>query len=283
MPQHFSTWEGAVTWLRQQEDQAYLVRSCYYDDPLLGAADRYAHSEEWISIKNIISGRSGEALDIGAGRGIASYALAKEGWNVTALEPDPSDLVGAGAIRRLAAEGKVSITVEQRWGESLPFADATFDLVFARAVLHHAKDLDQFCKEIWRVLKPHGLLIAAREHVISSKADLPKFFAIHPLHRLYGGENAYVVGGYRRALAGAGLSLVREIRPFEDPINYAPILRDELRGHLMKYARTIPVAGALIAGCLRIPGMFWLFLKIIDHVDRRPGRLYTFLCTKKTI
>ena len=46
----------------------------------------------------------GQALDVGAGRGIASYALAREGFTVTVLEPDDSHLVGAGAIRSLAEE-----------------------------------------------------------------------------------------------------------------------------------------------------------------------------------
>ena len=45
-----------------------------------------------------------QALDLGAGRGISSYALAREGWQVTALEPDPSMLIGAGAIRSLVAK-----------------------------------------------------------------------------------------------------------------------------------------------------------------------------------
>ena len=90
-----------MIWLRGQPDQRQLVLDAFYDDPLIAAAKRYLDSDEWQSISEILHGRTGRALDVGAGRGIASYALARDGFAVTALEPDPSAIVGAGAIRTL--------------------------------------------------------------------------------------------------------------------------------------------------------------------------------------
>src|SRR6266542_3674307 len=113
----------------------------------------------------------GRALDIGAGRGITSYALAREGWRANALEPDASAVVGAEAIRALAKETGVEIEVTQEWGERLPFDDASFDLVIARSTLHHARDLRELCREAARVLRPGGAFIAAREHQSSDVAD----------------------------------------------------------------------------------------------------------------
>jgi tellurite methyltransferase len=47
--------------------------------------------------------------------------------------------------------------------EKMPFADASFDWVLSNAVLHFAADETQFdrmLREMWRVLKPAGMLFA---------------------------------------------------------------------------------------------------------------------------
>ena len=106
------TWEQAVQWLRSQPDQQDLVHAAYYDDPLLSAADRYWRSEEWCAVREFLPPGKGTALDAGAGRGISSFALAKDGFGVTALEPDPSAIVGAEAIRSLAREAGLPIGVQ---------------------------------------------------------------------------------------------------------------------------------------------------------------------------
>ena len=135
------TWEQAVRWLRQQPEQAELVLACFYDDPLLEAAWRFAASEEWLATSRLLGASTGIALDLGAGRGITSYALARAGWQVVSLEPDSSALVGAGAIRALATETGLPIRVIEEHAENLPFRESTFELVFGRQILHHARDL----------------------------------------------------------------------------------------------------------------------------------------------
>jgi SAM-dependent methyltransferase len=187
-----ANWEGAVAWLLAQPDRATLVRDCYYDRPATAAAARYEASDEWAAVQALLPQPAGMALDLGAGHGITSYALARAGWRVTAVEPDPSPLVGAAAITALAHAAALPIEVVRSEGERLPFADRTFGLVFARQVLHHARDLGDLCREARRVLRPGGTLVAIREHVISRAADLPRFLEQHPLHRLYGGEHAIV-------------------------------------------------------------------------------------------
>ena len=262
-------WEEAVRWLREQADQQALVRDCYFDDPLLKVASRYHSEAEWQAVKMLLPCPPGSALDVGAGRGIASYALANDGWTVTALEPDPSDLVGAGAIRALAKETSMAINIVERWGEQLPFSDASFDVIHARQVLHHAKDLPELCKELFRVLRPGGRLVATREHVISRPEDLPVFLDAHPLHRLYGGENAFSVRQYVRALQGAGFRMAKIFTPFETPINYFPMTYE----HIQK----------AVADILHWPIPQYLppvLIRIVSRLLNTPGRLYTFVCDR---
>lgn len=275
-----TSWEAAVRSLLDDPGQRQLVLDCFYDLPRTAAVDRYARSPEWQALLQLLPRPAGRALEIGAGHGIASAALARAGWQVTALEPDPSDLVGAGAIRGLAAQGGLDIRVVEGFAESLPFADSEFDLVLARQVLHHARDLPQLCREIVRVVRPGGMALAVREHVISSPTDLPRFLAIHPLHHLYGGEHACLLDEYRSALSGAGLRIERELAPFDSPINYAPHTRESLRDELVRWAGRVPGGSALLRGLLANERAYDAFLRLLSRIDRRPGRLYSFVCTR---
>lgn len=262
------TWEASVQWLREQPDQQDLVKAAFYDDPLLNAAERYANSSEWAAVRTFLPVEKGAVLDAGAGRGIASFALARDGWNVTALEPDNSNLVGAGAIRSLAKDASLNIDVVQEWGESLPFADTTFNVVHCRQVLHHARDLTKLCAEINRVLKPGGTMIATREHVISRKEDLDAFLNGHPLHHLYGGEKAYLLKEYILAIVSAGMQMEHVFNPLASDINL--------------YPSTLKATKLRMASRLRLPA--WLIpnmaLRIYGALGNAPGRVYTFVARK---
>jgi SAM-dependent methyltransferase len=278
---HFNSWEDAISWLRTQSDQAQLVADCYYDDPLIAAAERYWNSEEWQAVRIMLCGRSGHALDVGAGRGIASYALARDGFAVSALEPDPSALVGAGAIRALAAESQLPIQAIEDFSERLPFADGVFDVIFCRAVLHHADDLEKTCRELFRVLKPGGLLVAIREHVISHTDDLSRFLEQHPLHRLYGGENAFLLRRYVTAIRQAGFTQLEVMSPWHSPVNFAPYTLDRLQNELARrFSMRIPAVYGLVRALLSLPGMWLLARNILASIDRRPGRLYSFVAER---
>ncbi len=263
------SWEQAVQSLRDDPSQAELVLSCFYDDPVQRAAERYEQSTEWDALRRLLPPRSGRALDIGSGRGIVAYALARAGWRVTAAEPDASNVVGAGAIRELSRITGTPIEVVECFGESLECESGAFDLVHCRAVLHHAVDLNRLCREVARVLRPGGRFIATREPVLTREEDRPIFLENHPLHRLFGGENAYRLAIYRSAIESAGLAIDRIYNPLESDINAFPDSRAE-------YKRRI-------ARRLLLPGPGWVpdfALKLYGATLDVPGRLYTFVASK---
>jgi SAM-dependent methyltransferase len=263
------TWEQAVCWLREQPDQQELVRACFYDDPLSESAERYWNSSEWRAVRVELPSAPGEALDLGAGRGVASYALARDGWSVTALEPDPSDIVGCGALRALASVTWLPISIVMEWGERLPFDDAMFDVVHCRQVLHHAHDLDQMLREIGRVLKPGGTVIATREHVLSRHDDLEAFRKAHPLHRHYGGENAFLLAEYVKAIEGGGIVLDKVLNPYQSEINIFPRTSGDIK--------------KILARRVRFPWPALIPDKLVSWIGSRsnaPGRPYSFVGRK---
>lgn len=264
------TWEEAVIHVRTDPSKAEFIKDFFFDDPLQAACDRYWRSTEWAAVRpNIGDGRGRKALDVGAGRGISSYALAMDGWEVTALEPDPSAIVGAGAIETLATTTQAKIRVVRTWGEQLPFVDSEFDIVFARQVLHHARDLASLCREMARVLKPGGLAVAIREHVITRPEDLQAFLERHPLQQYYGGEQAYLLGDYVRALEHAGLRITAMLNPLESDINLYPLTQQELK--------------SMIAAKWRLPSPRWIpdwLLRLKGSLMNDPGRPYSFVCQK---
>jgi SAM-dependent methyltransferase len=261
-----------------------LTRACYYDDPLIEAAERFSQSDEWLATLALFPQKSGVALDLGAGRGVSSYALAKAGWRVDALEPDTSAIVGRGAIQQLTDESKLPITLLDGFAEKIPSENARYDLVYGRQVMHHAHNLQIMCNEIFRVLKPGGVFIATREHVISKQEDLPVFLASHALHHLYGGENAYLLNQYLDAMRSSGLRVQKILRQYDSVINYFPTSEEQICDIVFAPIRRI-LGGKLTQALMKSALAEKMKLNAAmrsraSSRDETPGRLYSFLAIK---
>jgi len=104
-------------------------------------------------------------LEIGAGRGYQARVLARAGMSVEAIDLHPPL---AGAVWPVRGyDGKV-----------LPFADATFDIVFTSNVLEHVHDLEALLREIRRVLRAGGAAV----HLVPSSTWRLWTSVIHYAH-----------------------------------------------------------------------------------------------------
>ncbi|MDQ3918981.1 MAG: class I SAM-dependent methyltransferase, partial [Acidobacteriota bacterium] len=223
-------------------------------------------------------GRKLRILDLGCGNGIASYAFASRGHRVTALDPDPSADVGLAAAARLSKGVPGEIETVRSFAESLPFADASFDVVYERQALHHFRDLRAGLAECARVLKPGGRLLATREHVADDEAQLEAFLAAHVLQALHGGEHAYPLEEYLAAFEAAGLRVERCFAPYDTVINHFPESNREVRGKVYEALRgRYGRAASLLA---RLRYFEERYRRHLSEACDTPGRAYSFLCVK---
>jgi SAM-dependent methyltransferase len=98
-----------------------------------------------------------KVLEIGLGEGSESERLIREGaiWSGVDLTSESIDRVQT----RLTLRGLPYAELRHGSVLALPFADASFDLVFSHGVLHHVPDIQRAQSEIHRVLRPGGELV----------------------------------------------------------------------------------------------------------------------------
>lgn len=109
-------------------------------------------------ILKLANGIGGRALDVGCGTGRVSVALAREGFQVTGIDP-ATDVINQA--RELASEFDLDITyVAGDFSQSETiFPNDSFDLVVCSEVLEHVEQWESIIENIRRVVKPKGYLI----------------------------------------------------------------------------------------------------------------------------
>ena len=106
--------------LRADPRFADLVRDTYIDEDVSASATRFEASGEWQAVHELLKPclPGATVIDLGAGNGIASRALANAGaGRVFAVEPDSSDSIGRGANVQIATPGATNVVCADggRW------------------------------------------------------------------------------------------------------------------------------------------------------------------------
>jgi tellurite methyltransferase len=138
---------------------------------LFGGIDIYLFDQ--LLRGRIVPGRS--VLEVGCGRGRNLTYFLGQGFEVCALDPDPTairavqDLAGRLAPRL----PRTNFRVES--AESSTFEDGRADVVISSAVLHFARDDAQFramLRGSWRLLKPGGLFFCRLASTIGMESRM---------------------------------------------------------------------------------------------------------------
>jgi tellurite methyltransferase len=114
----------------------------------------------------LLRGRIGpgmRVLDAGCGGGRNLVYLLREGCDVHAVDEDPQAVQYVRAMATALAPSLDLTQIRREPVERMSWGDAHFDVVISNAVLHFARDDAQFeamVREMWRVLRPGGLLFA---------------------------------------------------------------------------------------------------------------------------
>ncbi len=114
---------------------------------------RYGYFKDLLADVGVQTGR---VLDIGCGGGILAEEFARDGFEVTGVDPAPESIETA---RAHAAASLLRIAYQTGSGEDLPFAEQSFDIVTCCDVLEHVDDVQQVLREVSRVLKDGGLFL----------------------------------------------------------------------------------------------------------------------------
>lgn len=111
-------------------------------------------------------GNGGKLLDVGCGTGyfLAYVKDKRPAWKAYGVEPS--------ALLRRNAQKVSGVTVKKGMLDSIPYPDQAFDLVTCYDVLEHSTTLTKNLKELYRVLKPGGLLFIQSPNYDSMMADV---------------------------------------------------------------------------------------------------------------
>jgi len=172
-------------------------------------------------------------LDSGCGPGSITIDLASAvtPGQVTGIDLDPERIEEAKTAA--AREGCDNVTFQVADIHELPFPDSTFDAVFQSSVFIHLPDPAAAARELFRVLKPGGLLAASEpDHELNVEGNAPPEMteAIDLWHewQRWRGSNHFFGKHLYGTLGQAGferrlLSLKVECSTGEDLVNLARV------------------------------------------------------------
>lgn len=127
--------------------------------------------------------KSDRILDVGCGYGRTLEALYQKGYNA---------LHGVDFSQKMIERGASAypyLDLKKNENNTLPYADNSCDAVILIAVLTcivHDKDQDALISEIYRVLKPNGIIYINDFLINTDDRNINRYNTFHPRYHTYG-------------------------------------------------------------------------------------------------
>jgi ubiquinone/menaquinone biosynthesis C-methylase UbiE len=147
-------------------------------------AHRYGVYAPWMPEVMEFSGFAGRDLvELGCGMGTDLLQFARGGARVTGVDYTPRSVeISRRRFEVYGVPGRFLLSD----AENLPFADASFDVVYSNGVLHHTPDTQRAIHEAHRILRPGGVAKVMLYH----RSSIYYWGAIILKHGLLRGELA---------------------------------------------------------------------------------------------
>jgi len=150
-------------------DPSYVARQYETEDGLAARKSAYQDvsgpDAREVALDAVLEAAPRRVLEVGCGAGELAARLTEKVDVVVALDQSPR-MVALTAAR--GVDARVADVQE------LPFPDASFDAVLAAWMLYHVPDLERGLRELARVVRPGGRLVA----VTNARHHLQELFAL---------------------------------------------------------------------------------------------------------
>ncbi len=166
----------------------------------------------------------GSVLDVGCGTGSLALAIKRRMGSACEVIGIDASAEMIERARRKAGKARLNVAFQESIAEALPFADASFDVVFSTLMLHHmpSKARARCLDEIARVLKPGGSVLIADFETSENAAHGPLTLVHRRRHGHVKREalaDAISIAGMRIVESGVfGVGTIHYARAEHDPV-----------------------------------------------------------------